>query len=180
MWMGIFAGGGCSFVRAPSAEELHAVEHPSHSDKAWCDAVAPKAVDWLTGQEVLLLPRGRPLSASEGEIARQMGVQHPERVRILVVSDFPLPEDSYLATEVKKLGFGSPQAGGRSMGYAVLVKPKFEGKRWLLAHELVHVGQRERMGTAEFVRRYLLELRLLGYKRSPLELEANKVMLNAK
>jgi hypothetical protein len=125
------------------------------------------------------LPRGRRLTADESEVAKRVGVQHPERVQILVLSDFPLPDDPGLAGEIRALGFGSPRAGGRSMGYAILIKPQYEKQSWLLAHELVHVAQRERLGTDMFIRRYLLELRVFGYARAPLELEANKLMRNA-
>jgi len=167
-------------VRAPSRDELCAIEHPSPVDSAWCDLIVPRAIDWYTQQENSLLSKGHALNDNESEIAREMGVQHPELVRVLVMDKFPFPEDPVLATEAHKLGFGSPDVGGFCMGYVVLEKPKYAGKRWLLAHELVHVGQRERLGTAAFVHRYLLELHIFGYQRSPLELEADRLMLKVK
>ena len=165
---------GCSSVRPPSTEELHAIEQPSPANAAWLESLGPLAVAWFSEQEKELLPHGRPLNADEVKIARQMGVQHPDRVRVIIMREFPLPDDPILFKELKTLGLGSPLAGGRSLGYAVLIKPKYENQPWLLAHELVHVGQRERFGTEAFIRRYLLELRVFGYARAPLEIEANR------
>lgn len=170
---------GCSLVRPPSADELRAVQQPSPENAAWADALAPRAAAWLTQQETRLFPRGRPLSAAETDLARRMGVQHPEQVRVLILTEFPVPSDPALARDARSFGYGSPQEGGRTMGYLILVKPRYVDESWLLAHELVHVGQQERLGSAAFIRRYLLELRVLGYRRSPLELEANHLMRQA-
>jgi len=147
----------------------------SAANAAWLDAVAPEAIKWYLAQEARLLKQGRPLAPDEMELARRMGVQHPEKVRVLVLAQFPFPDDPELAAQAKALGL-SDEAGGFGMGYAVLIKPQFEGQRQLLAHELVHVAQRERFGTEAFVRRYLLELKTVGYGRSPLEAEANRMM----
>ena len=155
------------------------MEQPSAVDAEWLNSVAPRAVAWYAQQEAALLPRGRLLTPAEVQLARDMGVQRPEQVRVLVWSDFPFPDDPILAKELKGLGMGSRNVGGFGLGYVVLVKPKYDGERWLLAHELVHVAQRERLGTDAFVRRYLLELRVLGYARAPLELEANQLMRKA-
>jgi hypothetical protein len=163
--------GGCLWDLPPPA-----LEQPSAADMAWLNAVAPKAIKWYLAQEASLLKQGQPLPADELELARRMGVQHPEKVRVLVLAKFPLPDDPELAGQVKALGLGSDDAGGFGMGYAVLIKPRFENQRWLLAHELVHVAQRERLGSEAFVRRYLLELKSVGYSRSPLEAEANRMM----
>ena len=170
---------GCKFVRRPTAAELRAIDQPSPADAAWIASVAPRALTWFNEQEARWILRGRSLDTKETVIAQRMGVQHPEQVRVVVTPEFPMPDDPTLRKEAQLMGLGSPQAGGFSMGYAVLIKPKYAHASWLLAHELVHVGQRERLGTEPFVRRYLLELHILGYSRSPLELEANARMLNA-
>ena len=167
-----FLAAGCATIHAPTAEELRAVESPSPCNSAWVEALMPAAVEWFSGQEKAWLPNGRPLAPDEIVLARQLGVQYPERVRIVTAEYFPLPEDPLLREQTLAMGFNSPRAGGLSLGYAVLIKPKYANQRWLLAHELVHVAQRERMGTAAFLRRYLLEIHVLGYARAPLELEA--------
>lgn len=170
---------GCSHVRPPSTEELQAVDQPTAAAAAWVDALAPRALAWLKQQETRLSSRGRPLSTTETELARRIGVQHPEQVRVLILTQFPVPADATLARDARTFGYGSPQEGGRTMGYLILVKPRFVDQSWLLAHELVHVAQQENLGQDAFIRRYLLELRVLGYRRSPLELEANRLMHQA-
>ena len=168
--------GGCAVNQAPATATMKAIEQPSAADVAWLDALAPKAIAWMAEQEAALLKQGRPLTAEEIEIARRMGVQTPEKIRLLVLAEFPFPSDPLLAKEARAIGFGSGKEGGRSMGYAVLVKPQFRGARWLLAHECVHIAQRERLGLEGFIRRYLLEMRTAGYEHSPLEAEANRLM----
>ncbi len=149
---------------------------PAPEDLAWLESVAPKAIAWMAEQETALIPQGRPLTSAETVIAVRMGVRHPGDIRLAVLPAFPFPADPLLANEAKALGFGTDREMGRSMGYAVLVKPQFQGAHKLLAHECVHVAQRERLGLETFVRRYLLELRTVGYERSSLEAEANRMM----
>ena len=54
----------------------------------------------------------------------------------------------------------------------ILLKPDYAKDKTLLAHELVHVNQVERMGQDAFVKRYITEMEMVGYRHSPLELEA--------
>jgi hypothetical protein len=51
-------------------------------------------------------------------------------------------------------------------------------KRWILAHELTHVAQLEELGREPFLRRLIAEYELMGYRRAPLELDANKRALD--
>jgi hypothetical protein len=76
-----------------------------------------------------------------------------------------------------KFGFGNNAEGARTMGYVIMLKEKYAREHWILAHELVHVAQQERMGRDAFIRRLIAELELMGYRRAPLELEANKLAM---
>lgn len=58
-----------------------------------------------------------------------------------------------------------------------MLKEKHAQERWLLAHELTHVAQQERMGRQAFVRWFIAERELMDYRRAPLELEANRLAL---
>lgn len=156
----------------PSAQELAALEHPHPAITAKINQYYPVVLSWYQQSEQKLLTQGRPLSKDEQALASHLGVKHPERVRVLVLKQFPLPEDAQLRQEAKRYGLGTDWEGGRTMGYAILLKPQVAEDQNILAHELIHVRQIERMGTAEFIKRYLLELEVLGYARSPLELEA--------
>ena len=48
--------------------------------------ILPLAVHWTRRQESRVLAGGNTLDQAGLEIARMMGVQHPERVRVLAVS----------------------------------------------------------------------------------------------
>lgn len=158
----------CSWPEQPSRSQ-----HSSTNDlPSRLETLAPDYLDWFTEVENRLLERGRPLSSEETEMAEELSVQRPERVRVVVSREFPLPEDRALRAEAKRLGFDTLPEGGRAMGYAVLLKPGEAGSRSTLAHELVHVAQMERMGREAFLRRYFAELDRFGYTGSPLEREA--------
>lgn len=73
---------------------------------------------------------------------------------------------------------GSSHEGGRTFGYAIMLKPRFAGNSTIRTHELVHVSQHDRLGRKAFVRRYLIEMEMMGYVRAPLELEAYQKQRN--
>lgn len=163
---------GCMIVRKPTPEEVQALDAPPANIKAKVDHFLPRALSWYNAVEAELLPQGRALSVHEIEIARTLGVSHPEQVRIVALEEFPMPSDPELLAEAERFGLGSRQEGGRTMGYLIMLKPWVEGNATVIAHELVHVGQQARMGRPAFLRRYLVEMEMMGYARSPLELEA--------
>jgi hypothetical protein len=102
----------------------------------------------------------------------RVGVAHPERVRIVVTSDFPATAELALATQLKaQYGVDrrtkTPHA--ETMGYAIFIRPDYANARWVLAHELTHVAQFETLGTERFLHDYLMQLILVGYTYAPLE-----------
>ncbi|MBI3896924.1 MAG: hypothetical protein HY308_01350 [Gammaproteobacteria bacterium] len=159
-------------VHKPSAEELRALDQPPAAVVAKIDRFLPPALNWYNQIEAQLLPQGRPLSAAEVDSARQLGVAHPEKVRVVVLDTFPMPEDPELRANAERYGMGNHSENGRAIGYAIMLKPQYKDEPTLLRHELVHVGQHDRLGRTAFIRRYLVEMEMMGYARSPLELEA--------
>jgi hypothetical protein len=174
LWFNTLLLSSCAAAKPQmtSAQELAALEHPTSAITTKINQYYPVVLSWYQQSEQKLLTQGRLLSKDEQAIALHLGVKHPERVRVLVLKQFPLPEDAQLQQEAKRYGLGTDWEGGRTMGYAILLKPQVAEDQNILAHELIHVRQIERMGTAGFIKRYLLELEVLGYARSPLELEA--------
>lgn len=156
----------------PSAAEAQLTEPLSAAVQAKLAKFYPAALAWYNQTEQELLTKGRPLTSDEQAIARKLGIKQPEKVRILALKTFPLPKDQALQAEAERYGLGSPNEGGRTMGYAVLLKAGYANDKTLLTHELVHVQQIERLGQAEFIKRYLIEMETVGYAHSPLELEA--------
>lgn len=164
--------GGCMIVRAPSPQELLALDSPPAAVQAKIDRLFPHALAWYESVEAELMPRGRPLTVTEREVATKLGVREPGAVRVVVLDTFPMPGQPELRAEAERHGLGSRLEGGRTIGHVIMLKPGLAGDRTVLAHELVHVGQHDRMGREAFLRRYLFELEMLGYARAPLELEA--------
>ncbi len=163
---------GCIFVPKPTAQELQALDTPPPDIQAKIDRLFPRVLAWYEAVEAGLLPGGRPLTAQEIEVARKVGVQDPSKVRVVVLEKFPMPADPELLVEAERYGLSSHFEGGRTNGYVIMLKPWLAEDKTVLAHELVHVGQHDRMGRAAFLRRYLIEMEVLGYARSPMELEA--------
>ena len=159
-------------VPRPTPLELQALDAPPADVSAKIDRLFPRVLAWYETVEAELLPQGRARSDEEAESARRFGVRDPSKIRVVVLESFPMPADVELFAEARRYGLGSRSEGGRANGYVVMLKPHLAADKPVLAHELVLVGQHDRMGRAAFLRRYLIELEMMGYARAPLELEA--------
>lgn len=155
-----------------TAEEIRLIKAPPSQVSSKVEALAPKAIEWYESVEKQLLPLGRSLTKKEFQIAKKLGVEKPEEIRIVVLTEFPMPSDPELLLEAKRLGLDSDQVIGRTNGNVILLKPSSSSDISVVAHELVHVRQIRKLGIRGFVRRYVLELETVGYRRAPLELEA--------
>lgn len=136
------------------------------------EPLVPRMLAWYNRIEDDLLQGGRELSPKEQAMARELGVDDPDRVRVVVTEVFPMPDDPALHREAVRLGLDTLPVSGRAMGYVILLKPEIAGDPAVIAHELVHVVQMERLGREPFLRRYFAELAAVGYTCSPLEREA--------
>lgn len=65
---------------------------------------------------------------------------------------------------------------GITAGHGILLGIRHANDPRVLAHELAHVAQYERLGVRAFALRYLTELLSVGYFRAPLELQADAAM----
>ena len=132
---------------------------------------------WMRQWEIFVLEHGVALDAKEIEWARCAGVVSPEKVRVLVVPNVPLPAQEILQTILVRSNLLNPAAYGLAVGYGVFLKYDAFPRQYFLAHELVHTAQQERMGTTPAVRQYLRELLDAGYFASSLEQEAHHTAL---
>ena len=134
------------------------------------------ACEWVAQQEQMILHVGVPLTAAQFADARQVGVQHPGQVRLLSVPAIPLPADPHLHAAAQATRFLTPDTIGLTLRYGIYLRVDYWGDRALLAHELVHSAQYERLGGVEpFLRQYFGEVLAVGYARAPLEQEAVRV-----
>ena len=130
----------------------------------------PRAVAWAEATEAEALDAGTALSPNGIALARAVGVDHPELVRVALVDSLPLPDDPELSEAAIQTGLLGPGMVGLTLGYAVYLchdTPR------LLSHECRHVHQYEVAGSiASFLRAYFQQIVEFGYEHAPLEVDA--------
>ena len=137
------------------------------------DALLPLAVKWAAEQEQRIQREGVPLSENEIKDAKAVGVQEPQRVRLLQVAAIPRPSDPQLAAAADAMQFLTPATRGLTLHYGIFIRADCWRERALIVHELVHTAQYEQRGGIEpFLRQYLRECLTVGYPEAPLEKEA--------
>jgi hypothetical protein len=136
-------------------------------------ALLPLACQWAEQQERRILQHGIVLTPQQVTDARVIGVRHPEQVRLMFVRAIPAPEQPELAAAASETKLISPTTGGLTLFYGIFIRDDCREDRHLIAHELAHTAQYERLGGIEnFLRQYLLECVTIGYPEAPLEQEA--------
>ncbi len=134
--------------------------------------LVPKAIAWAEAQAALVAQAGRPLDAPLLAVARSVGVQHPERIRIAEVTRLPLPLDAQLRAAALVSGLLGPSTIGLTLGYGIFICSRYVDVR-LLSHEFRHVYQYEAAGSiAAFLPAYLEQIAAVGYKNAPFEVDA--------
>ena len=137
------------------------------------ETLLPLAAAWAAQEEERVLREGVSLSQLEIADARAIGVLHPERVRLLRVEEVPVPSHPQLRAAAETIHFLSPETRGLTLQHGIFVRWDCWGDRALVAHELVHTEQYERLGgILPFLQRYLQECLTIGYANAPMELEA--------
>ena len=133
----------------------------------------PLAAIWAEEQEEIILREGVQLSETQMTDARKIGVSQAELIRLLRVQRIPLPENPALAEAAHSTQLITPATVGLTLRYGILIRDDCWGQRQLLAHELVHTSQYERLGGfLPFLRKYLNECITIGYPAAPMEQEA--------
>ena len=137
------------------------------------EMLLPLAATWATEQEQKIASAGVSLSEKDISDARAIGIQSPDRIRLLQVETIPRPSQPQLKTACDAIDFLTPATRGLTLGYGIFIRSDCWGDRLLVVHELAHVAQYERLGgILPFLRKYLFECLTMGYAASPLELEA--------
>lgn len=138
------------------------------------EELLPQICDWAQKEEENILKNGVALSADEMVTASKIGVRHPERVRLLRVPQVPMPQDAVLRAAAAQAGLVSEQTAGMALRYGIFIRDDmWPNRSAIVAHELVHTAQYERLGgLAPFLKQYLSECSTVGYSQAPLEQEA--------
>lgn len=146
---------------------------PSPVTPKQLEELLPRACLWASDQEERILAQGIALTPEQHADAKSTQVKCPERVRLLRVTRIPMPEDIGLRQAAQATGLISPATIGLTLRYGIFIRDDHWGDRTLVAHELAHTMQYERLGGIEaFLRQYLLECVTVGYPAAPMEQEA--------
>lgn len=130
------------------------------------------AVSWAEKHAALILRDGMPFSASGINLARSAGVDHPERIRLLQVTQIPFPDDPQLIKIATETGLLTPNIVGLTLGYGIYLRHGHCTPR-ILSHEFRHVYQYEQAGSiAAFLPEYLRQIAQYDYANAPLEMDA--------
>lgn len=137
------------------------------------EMLLPLAARWAAAEEERILREGVPLSGEEIVDAREIGVQEPERVRLLRVNAIPFPGHPLLRAASQAVRFFNAAPRGLTLHHGIFVRSDSWRDRSLIAHELVHTAQYQRLGgILPFLRKYLFECATIGYRKAPMEQEA--------
>jgi len=143
--------------------------------RAFLAVILPLAYAYVRKQEQNILANGTPLTDEAAADARTIGVKRPDLVRTLTSERVPPGIHPSFIWIGQKLGLvTSTPTIGMALGYAICLRTGCAESRSLLAHELVHVRQYERLGFSPFLRQYIHECLTDGYPHGALEAEARQ------
>ena len=92
------------------------------------------------------LADGVSLPGEEIADAHAVGVREPNWVRLLQVEVIPRRFQPQLRAACDAIDFLTPAMRGLTLGYGIFIRSDCWRDRLLVVHELVHVGQYERLG----------------------------------
>ena len=140
--------------------------------------ILPHAIAWAEFQSQHVASLGTALPDKFIDIARRVGVQHPELIRVKLVDQLPIPEEPILRQAALETGLLGPNMVGLTLGYSILLVQGHESVR-LISHECRHVHQYEVFGSIEkFLPVYLQQIVEFGYENAPLEVDARAHEIN--
>jgi hypothetical protein len=135
--------------------------------------ILPAAISLAKNQSENATRLGRPLDDGLISIARNVGVAHPERIRILEVMHLPQPDEPLLKQAADATGLLSSDKVGLTLWYAVFACSGYAQDLRLLSHEFRHVHQYEAEGSIEsFLTKYLQQIATVGYRDAAFEIDA--------
>jgi hypothetical protein len=138
------------------------------------EELLPLAAEWAMEQQQRVLCEGVPLSEKQMADAKAIGVRNPERVRLLRVDSVPVPVHPMLKAAAASINFVTSAPSGLALENGIFVRADHWRDRELIAHELAHIAQYQRLGgVLPFLQTYITQCATVGYQQAPLELEAN-------
>ena len=140
------------------------------------EELLPLAAEWAMEQQQRVLCEGVPLSKKEMADAKAIGVRHPERIRLLRVDSIPVPLHPMLKAAAASFNFVTAAPSGLALENGIFVRTDHWRDRELIAHELAHTAQYQRLGgVLPFLQTYIVQCATVGYQEAPLEREATAI-----
>src|SRR6201997_1324943 len=97
-------------------------------------ALFPHVVDWISYLEKQAQESGRALTPIELNLAQNVGVAHPEEVRIFSVLGIPLPAHPRVKQLARQVGLLDADTAGLTAVHGVIVRLDCAKNLRLLAH----------------------------------------------
>lgn len=136
--------------------------------------VRTAVIRWAQGHYRTIQDSGTELSDAGVDLARSVGVLEPTQIRVMLVDQVPIMDDSVIRSLAKSVGMMNGTTTGMTFGHSIYIARGFESTR-LYSHEFRHVYQYETFGSLEaFMDEYLHQVLTFGYTRAPLELDAKE------
>lgn len=135
------------------------------------------ACEWASEQEASILKNGHSLLPQLLLDAKEIGVIYPNKVRILIVSEIPRPNQPLLKEACMQTNFLNSNTIGLTLNYGIYVRSDYISHRETYIHELAHVAQYEKLGDMQpFLQKYLFEIITKGYLSASMEQEAIEIV----
>jgi hypothetical protein len=83
--------------------------------------ILPGAIAWAELQSRHVAEVGQTLNPTGVGLAKSVGVQRPDLVRVKVVKQLPLPEEPTLTQVAIDTGLLGATTGGITLGYSILI-----------------------------------------------------------
>jgi len=129
----------------------------------------PRIISWAESLAEDIAAKGIPLDEAGLSDARSVGVQEPEKIRVLIVNEFPAVPFPEI---VRALQVGGFTVYATTLGHSIIVRRGCMSRR-LLSHECRHVYQYEQAGSiAQFLPGHLQAVVMVGYMNCPDEKDA--------
>lgn len=98
------------------------------------DEIMPLACHWVQMREKEILDKGIPLTEDLIKSAKNLGVNHPDKVRIMLVNKIPMPDDPLLQAACRETGLISDNTAGLTLCYGIYVRKDYQADRNLYLH----------------------------------------------
>ncbi|BDS05666.1 hypothetical protein NT6N_07060 [Oceaniferula spumae] len=133
------------------------------------------ATPWAFWHQGRIQKHGRKLTEQELTYAMDLGVTQPEEIYVSVVDRVPNPLH-FLFSLLNRCGASCViDAAGITLGRGIYLSADCAGSAALMAHELVHIQQYQRVGSIwAFMIEYIHQCLMHGYYDADWEVEARQ------